>query len=260
MVQAEILAVGDELCYGRIYDKNSFWLADQLTRLGVMVQRITCIRDSSDEIHDVLREALHRKPDFILITGGLGPTEDDKTIEGLSKLSGRSIVVDQSILNVIAEKCKALQRQLMPGHYKMASTLEGAECLPNPVGWAPITILRLNGATIFALPGPPSEMQVCFTTYVPREIQRTSRYHSIAKRLVVTMFESEVAPLVSTVLKSVQGLYLKPLVSEYSPNLGLPIEVIVFSEDEASCRKKYEEALTLLRKLVDQKGRKLVEA
>ncbi len=259
MLRAEIFAIGDELCYGRIYDTNSFWLADQLTRLGVMVQRITCLRDGLDEIRSVLGEALHRKPSFIFITGGLGPTEDDRTIEGLSKLTGRKIIVEEGILNFMTEKAKALNRQLRPGHYKMASTIEGAECHPNPVGWAPLTILRLVETTVFALPGPPGEVQACFTTHITGEVQRLSNYHSISKRLVATMFESEITPLISEVLKEVQGVYLKPLVSEYTPNLGLPIEVIAFGEDEEHCQKKYEEALGLLTNLVNQSGRRIVE-
>jgi molybdenum cofactor synthesis domain-containing protein len=77
---AEVFAIGDELCYGRVYDTNSFWLADQLTRRGVHVQRITCLRDKKEEIFEALRNSLNRKPTFILITGGLGPTQDDLTL------------------------------------------------------------------------------------------------------------------------------------------------------------------------------------
>ncbi len=70
-VQAEILAIGDELCYGRVYDTNSFWLADQVTRLGAIVSRITCVRDDVESISSILKEILSRKPQLIFITGGL---------------------------------------------------------------------------------------------------------------------------------------------------------------------------------------------
>ncbi|MFH0848365.1 MAG: molybdopterin-binding protein, partial [archaeon] len=97
---AEIFAVGDELCYGRVCDTNSFWLADQLTQRGVMVQRITCIRDDKTEISEALKDSLHRSPSFILITGGLGPTEDDVTLSALAEISGKTIVVSQLVLEV----------------------------------------------------------------------------------------------------------------------------------------------------------------
>jgi molybdenum cofactor synthesis domain-containing protein len=257
MLKAEIIAVGDELCYGRIYDKNSFWIADQLTQLGVMAQRITCIRDDSDKICNVLKEAVNRKPAFIFITGGLGPTEDDKTMEGLMKLTGRNVIIDQNILSIIAKKRKAFQGPLKPGHYKMTSTLEGAECLPNPVGWAPLTILRLIETTIFVLPGPPREMQACFNKYISSEVQKVSNYHSITKRLIVTMFESEITPLINEVLKTIREAYIKPLVSEYDPTLGLPIEVVIFGMNEEACQKNYEHTLSLLTNLVNQKGKQL---
>ncbi|MBS7609658.1 hypothetical protein KEJ19_03685 [Candidatus Bathyarchaeota archaeon] len=72
-MKAELIAVGDELCYGRSYDTNYFWLADQLTHLGVLVRRITCIRDE-EEICHVLMDSIERQSDFIFIAGGLGPT------------------------------------------------------------------------------------------------------------------------------------------------------------------------------------------
>ncbi len=147
-IQAEILAIGDELCYGRVYDTNSFWLADQVTRLGVIVRRIVCVRDDSEEICAVLRDILDRKPCFIFITGGLGPTEDDKTIEALSKLTGRLLVIDQNILKNMANKRNLSLSQLMPRHFKMSTTIEGAQCLLNPVGWAPLTILQIGETVV----------------------------------------------------------------------------------------------------------------
>jgi molybdenum cofactor synthesis domain-containing protein len=260
MTQAEILAVGDELCYGRVYDTNSFWLANQITRLGVIVHRITCVRDDSDEIHAVLKEILSRKPKFIFITGGLGPTEDDRTLEGLSKLTGRTIIVNQKILNIVAKKRRQHESQLMPWQLKMASTIEGAECLPNPEGWAPLTIIRLERTVIFIMPGPPREVQSCFTTYLIKEIQDVIHYRSFAKRIIVNMFESEVAPLINQILKTVPGVYLKSLVGAYVPNIGLPVEIIVFDSDEESCQRKYLEILSMFEELVNQKGKKILES
>ncbi|MFC1507541.1 molybdopterin-binding protein, partial [Thermoproteota archaeon] len=75
----EILAIGNELCYGKVADTNSFWLADQLTRAGGLVTKITCIRDSEEQICQNLKEIIEREVDFLVITGGLGPTNDDKT-------------------------------------------------------------------------------------------------------------------------------------------------------------------------------------
>lgn len=259
-VQAEVLAVGDELCYGRVYDTNSFWLADQITRLGGFVHRITCIRDDIDEICSVLKEITSRKPQFIFITGGLGPTEDDRTIEGLSKFTGRRIIIDQRALNTLAERRKMHTSQLLPGHIKMASTLEGAECLLNPVGAAPLTIIRMGETSIFIMPGPPREVQGCFSTYLAKEVQNVTHLCSLAKRLTVTMVEAEIAPLISQVLKTMPGVYMKSLVGEYVPNVGLPVEIITFGGDEEDCKRKYDETLKAFEELVRQKGKKIIES
>lgn len=252
--------MGDELCYGRVYDVNSYWLADQVTRLGGFVRRITCVRDDVDEICGALREMLGRGSDFIFVTGGLGPTEDDRTLEALSKFTGLRVVVNGEILRMMCERRGLSKSQLQPRHYRMSSTLEGAECHPNPLGWAPLTIVRVQGAAICIMPGPPKEVQSCFTAHLTREIEGATHRHSIARRVVVKTFESEIAPLLGEVQKTVKGIYMKPLLSEYAPDSGLPIEIIVFDADEESCAKRYAEALSMLTELAKQIGREVKEA
>jgi len=258
-VKAEILAIGDELCYGRVYDTNSFWLADQLTCRGVLVQRITCIRDDEEEICDVLRDSINRRPSFIFVTGGLGPTEDDKTLSALSKLSGRRVVVSETVLKVMGERRKIPPDDFLPHHLKMSGTLEGAECLVNPVGWAPVTILKLSDSTVFVLPGPPREVQACFNEHLANRVQEATGHRSYARRVFVTMNESELSSIVNEVSKAVEGVYLKPLVSEGSREQGLAVEIIAFDRAEEGCRQRYEAALAKLKELVVQKGKTVLE-
>jgi molybdenum cofactor synthesis domain-containing protein len=257
---AEILAIGDELCYGRVYDKNSFWLANQVTHLGVLVKRITCVRDDIDEICSVLKEMLDRNPNFIFITGGLGPTEDDKTIEALSKLTRRPIIVDKNILKIMSERRKLSSAQLLPHHYKMSSTLAGAKCLPNPIGWASLITLKIKNTTIFTLPGPPKEAQSCFKAYLVNEIQNATHYTSFAKRVTVTIrSESEVSPLVNKIMQTFPFVYLKPLVSEATSNVGLPVEILVFGNDEKVCMRRYRQVIEMFCELIKKRGKNLKE-
>jgi len=256
---AEIFAIGDELCYGKVYDTNSFWLADQLTRRGVLVQSITCIRDSKEEICGTVRDSLDRSPAFLLITGGLGPTQDDLTLSALAELSGRAVVTSELVLKIMSERRKVSVSSLNPGQMKMASTLEGAECLPNPVGWAPVTILKLGKSTIISMPGPPREVQACFNELLAKRIEDTTGFRRYGKRVRVTIFESELAPLVLEVAKTIEGVYLKPLVSESSREQGLPVEVLAFDRSDEGCHRKYEAAVAKLKELVNQKGRELLE-
>lgn len=259
MLNAEILAVGDELCYGRVYDTNSFWIADQVTRLGVIVHRITCVRDDLDEIGRVLNEVLGRRPRFVFITGGLGPTDDDKTLEALARFTGRSVIVSENVLKLMAERRNMSPSQFQPRHRKMSSTIEGAECMPSPIGWAPLTILRMGETIIFTMPGPPKEVQSCFTTYIIEEIKKVTQNHSFAKRLRIEMREIELVPLVNQISKAFPEAYIKPLVSEYVPERGMAVEVIVFGDDEESCKMKYGVILKMFRELVEQKGKEIAE-
>lgn len=256
---AEILAIGDELCYGRVYDSNSFWLADQLTRRGVQVQRITCIRDSEEQICEVLTHSLGRRPRFILTTGGLGPTEDDRTLSAIAKLSGRRVIVSEAVLKIMSERRKIPPNSLQPHHFKMSGTLEGAECLPNPVGWAPVTILDLEGSTLFVLPGPPTEVQMCFEEHLANRVQEATGHRSYAKRVLVSTFESELAPIVSQVSKEVEGVYIKPLVGERTQS-GLAVEIITFNRTDEGCKEKYQAALEMLKDLLAKRGRTVTES
>ena len=253
-IRVEIIAVGSELCYGRIYDTNSFWIADKLTRLGATVQRITCIPDKIDDICMVFEEALKRKPDFIISTGGLGPTFDDLTIESLSKVTKREIVTDKRILKLMAERRGTRVENLPSNLVRMARTIKGATCYPNPVGWAPVTIVRCGETVIIALPGPPREMQSCFNEHVASLISRRTRYRSIAKRILVKMFESKVSPLTSQVMQEMPTVYMKPLVGEFDREKGLPIEIVVFAANEEECDTKMKIAIERLRSLVKEKG------
>ena len=248
----EIFAIGNELCYGRVYDTNSFWIADQVTRLGANVQRITCIPDIVEEICTALEDTLDRKPNFIILTGGLGPTADDVTIECLSKVIGVEIETNNEIFQALAER-EGVTADDYPVLAKMARSLKGATCLPNPIGWAPITLIDKNGTTLAALPGPPKEMKACFTEYLAKRISERTRYRSISKRILVRMYEDQASSITDEIMKKIPGTYLKPLVADYNHEKGLPIDIIAFAENEKTCRLRVREAIKKLRKLDKQK-------
>jgi len=251
---AEIIAIGSELCYGRIYDTNSFWIADQLTQLGVAVQRITCVPDKIEEICSVFEESLKRKPDFIISTGGLGPTFDDLTIEALSRVTQREIMTDREILKSMAKRRGTKIEELPQNLVKMARTLKEATCLANPLGWAPVTIINSGKTMIIALPGPPREMKACFNEHVAPIISRRTRYRSLARRVIVKMFESRVSVLTSRIMQEIPAVYMKPLVGEYNHERGLPIEIMVFAINEEECKAKMKKAIESLRSLIGEKG------
>lgn len=101
-------------------------------------------------------------------------------------------------------------------------------------------------------------MQVCFTTYLVKEIEDVTHGHSFSKKVVVTMFETEAETLISQIESVISGVYLKPLVGEYIPNVGLPVEIIVFNSNAEGCRRKYDDTLKMFIELVEHAGKEVV--
>ena len=91
-INIEIICVGNELLIGKVKDTNAHYLAKQATNLGANVTRVTVIQDMVEEIAKIIREVIARKPQFIITTGGLGPTFDDKTLQGIAKALNRKLV------------------------------------------------------------------------------------------------------------------------------------------------------------------------
>ncbi|MCW4031803.1 MAG: molybdopterin-binding protein [Candidatus Bathyarchaeota archaeon] len=253
----EIIAIGDELCYGRVQDTNSFWIADQITKLGGEVRRITCIKDGLDEIHNIFKEALERKPKLIISTGGLGPTSDDYTIDALAKLSNKKAIINKDALTSISEK-RGIDLDEIPEHFiKMSRSIDGANCILNPIGVAPTTSLKINKTVIIVMPGPPKEVQSIFKDRLLAIIQKETSSRSLSNRMIVNMRESEVSPIVEYIMEVENGVYLKPLVGESNPEVGLPIEIIVFDKDLVKCKVKMNKVIQILKDLVTEKGRKI---
>jgi len=140
----EIICVGNELLIGKVVNTNASWLGKQATSMGIAVRRITVCADNVKEMAAVFREALARKPNFIVSTGGLGPTFDDKTLQGIAEALHRRLVVNADALNMVKEKYAeyAVTRhikvsEMTEPRVKMATLPEGTVPLPNPVGTAP---------------------------------------------------------------------------------------------------------------------------
>ena len=100
----EIISVGNELLIGKVPNTNVQWLAKRATTLGITVKRVTVIPDDVDETARAIRETLKRKPQFVVTTGGLGPTFDDKTLESIAKALKRRLKVNQVALEMVKEK------------------------------------------------------------------------------------------------------------------------------------------------------------
>jgi nicotinamide-nucleotide amidase len=170
-MKAEIIAIGSELVSGQSLDTNSQWLSRGLAGLGIAVHYHTTLGDILDENVDALKIALGRA-ELIVLSGGLGPTQDDLTREALAAVAGVSLVEDAGSLEAIAAMF-ARRNRVMAERNKVQALLPlGAEPLPNRVGTAPGLWMRLGGATVACLPGVPGEMRIMFDEQVVPRLRR----------------------------------------------------------------------------------------
>ena len=258
----ELFSVGTELVIGRIRDTNSFWLGEQLALMGVTPRRITVLPDDPHEISSALADAVRRGTDVVLITGGLGPTPDDLTVECVAGLLGVPVVAHAPLL----ERFKVRRNltsddQLTPTMRKMASVPLGAQVWENPAGWAPLIGVQLGTTAIYMMPGPPLEMEAIFEMHLRGILAQTFQTTSAACRVLVEMFESEVSPLLQEVMTRYPRTYLKAYVAMRT-DTGLPVDIVAYGPDRTMCAALLGEAMELLRSLVGErnKGMHLLEA
>ena len=171
-MSVEILATGDELLTGQVVDTNSAWLMDRLWDLGVMVRRKTLVGDDRQDILAALAEITARA-ELVVMSGGLGPTEDDLTSECVAAALGAPLEEDAASLEEIRRRFERLGRTMTPNNAKQARFPRGATILPNRFGTAPGFEVRLGRAHLVCLPGVPAEYRgMCEQVVLPRVAAR----------------------------------------------------------------------------------------
>ena len=166
------MAIGDELVGGFTLDTNSHWLAERLRLLGFPVKRITAIRDRPQEIvEQVRRELVDAELTHVFLSGGLGPTPDDRTFAALAEALGRELVVWEETRVRIELRVQRMHEagllespEVTEGNLRMARIPSGpAHVFKNKRGMAPGVVYEASGKRIFVLPGVPLEMKSIFT-------------------------------------------------------------------------------------------------
>ncbi len=157
-MRAEILAVGTELLMGQIANTNAQYISSRLPDVGIGVYYHTVVGDNPERLRQILELALSRS-DIVIMTGGLGPTQDDLTKETVSAVVGRKLVLDKDSLDIMEKFFSKLNRTMTQNNVKQAYLPEGSIIIKNSYGTAPGCIIEDKGKVIVMLPGPPSEMK-----------------------------------------------------------------------------------------------------
>ena len=264
----EIISVGNELLNGKTLNTNAHWLAKAITELGYFVRRCTVIRDDIEEISSAVRESFERRVDWLIISGGLGPTYDDKTLKGLAKSLDRELVLNEDALRMVKKKYTEIfdhgllkTVELTPERLKMATLPEGSKPLPNPVGTAPGVLLRKGSMNIICLPGVPSEMKTLFKESIIPIIAKIRKGFYRENNVFITgIVESELAPLIDRVLKSNPLVYIKSHPKGREEGVSkIEIQVTTTAEKPSIALKRIEVALEQLVSLIVEYGGKVDE-
>jgi nicotinamide-nucleotide amidase len=205
-MNAEIIAVGSEMLTPQRVDTNSLYLTSELNNLGVEVVTKCVIGDDRERLADAVRRAISRS-EIVILSGGLGPTEDDLTREAVADALGRKLLFHSEIASALEQRFAQFKRKMAEINKRQAFVIEGAHLLPNDRGTAPGQWVEESGAVAMLLPGPPHELKAMF------ERQCLPRLERIVPRLfirtlqmrVAGMGESDVDQLIAPVYKKYEN-------------------------------------------------------
>lgn len=202
MVNAELIAVGSEMLNTQRVDTNSLFLADQLNALGVEVVRKQIVGDDRALLSSAVRDALSHAS-VVMLTGGLGPTEDDVTREAVAAALGRELIFHQDICDDIEQRFRRRGRKMAEINRRQAFVIQGAEVLANSKGTAPGLWIEQGDQLVVLLPGPPPEMRAVFGECWPRLQRRVPEVFIRSRFYRVTgMTESDLDALIAPAYKS----------------------------------------------------------
>lgn len=226
---AGIVVIGNEILSGKVVDTNSPFLARELRALGVTLRRVEVIPDEVDLIAETVAR-MHRAYDHVFTSGGVGPTHDDKTIEGIARALQRDVVRSPLLADLLAQW---YGDALNDARLRMADVPEGTEI----VYGGKVKVPAVFAENVMILPGIPDLLQKAFLSV--RERFACDPYH--CRRAYVTVMEGDMADILSDIESSIAGLD----VGSY-PNLDPASPYRVMLTFDSKCAEAVEEGLARL--------------
>lgn len=247
-MNAEVIAIGDELLIGQVTDTNSDYIAKRLNLHGVELLRVTRVRDRAGEITAAVNESLSRVP-VVLLTGGLGPTKDDITKITLCGIFGGKLVYSPETQASNDALFARQGKEMNELTRRQAMLPDVCTVIPNPIGTAPGMLFRREGKILVSMPGVPFEMRNMMENGVLPIIDKAfpcRGYIMHATKLVSGFTESRLA----TYLNDYEASLPETVKLAYLPNMGIiRLRLTVRGSDKeevASLLSQYSGSLTLL--------------
>jgi nicotinamide-nucleotide amidase len=265
----EILCTGNELLSGTIVDTNAQWISSKITDAGGCVSRITVVGDEVNEISSAVKESIERKPNWLIVSGGLGPTYDDKTLEGIGTALNLKLVLDNNAVEMLRKSYTlhglTTNYELNHTRLKMARIPEGSTPIQNPVGSAPAVLIEIANKTtkIICLPGIPKELKAIFSENILPQIKKSISDFYIVRSYCETIGISEamLAPTLSSIVEMYpsDSIYVKTHPQGYTSDNKprLRIQIISKGKDKSKVRIRYSNILNTLIEKIELLGGKI---
>jgi len=247
MKKASIISVGNELLAGQIVDTNVGYLSRQLLSMGIPTVNCYTVGDEIDSIAEAMAQAA-QQADIVLITGGLGPTDDDLTRQALAKFMGAQLEFREELLSRISEFFVKRDIKMSANNKVQAYIPSGAEALPNNVGTAPGIMAEHEGKIFVCLPGVPAEMKQMFAESVAGKLKKAGGGQVVLTRKVRCFGtgESVIAEKVGDLMQRDRN----PLINCTVSGGIITLHIIAKATDRAGAEEMIEEDARQLRALL----------
>ena len=226
-MKAEIFSIGTELLMGELTDTNAAWIAGRLPPLGIQLQWVSIIGDNLENLSEAFSRGLQRS-DIVITTGGLGPTQDDLTREGVAMALGETPTVQEDALRELQRYFQSRGTSMPSHNTKQAHLIPSSQFILNPHGTAPGWWAERNGKMIICMPGPPAEMHPMWEVQVEPRLREIVQDEVTLTRNIKTMGMSEGA--VDEVISEFFGKE-NPYLGIYSKADGIHLRIIARARD-----------------------------
>jgi len=245
LITVELICFGNELLIGKTVNTNAHWLGKRIVMLGANLSRITTVGDNLEDMSTVVKEALSRKPDIIITSGGMGTTFDDIALAAIAKATNKELKLNEEAIELIKNRLEELKKireislEFTEERKRMAMLPAGATALKNRSGSAPGSFIEYDSTKIFSVPGVPNEMKAIFDYEIVKFFNFEPNEQYFERSIIVNHVpESELAAAINNTREKFSTIYFKthPHTSSTSKVGFIEVEVhltSICSEEES---------------------------
>lgn len=225
-MNAEILSVGTEILLGDIVNTNAQYLSERFANLGINIFYQTVVGDNEDRLYNTYSRAF-KNADIVIVTGGLGPTEDDLTKEVGAKYFNKKLILDKQSMELLNKRFELMGIEPTKNNIKQAYFPEGSKIITNDNGTAPGCIIEENNKVLIMLPGPPKEMKAMFENYIVPYLKSKQDSVLFSKVLrVASIGESKMETLVKDLIDKQNNPTIAPYAKDNESILRITARAI----------------------------------